>query len=446
MSILRRVLSEDLLPALRRLRPGRLASSQVPPSGRPVEPEAEPHPDHPGANPSAGLKVVILNWRSGENDPFTFVNAAIAHHLRASGKNVETVEIADATWPHRIIELARHGGIDFAYTWQGLGSPAKVGNPPLGLWDSLRTPLICIHGDHPSHMPTNHELESRYCFHLYANADHARYSNRFFRQIRGASVVEIPQLHLDERQVACAGDHFVLAKNISHPLEMESVWREHLDRETFDFYMAAAEVLRGRLAMPGYVEVHDVLDELLVDGSAAWRRLPPGSAAYHQYHGQLDHYARSVKSVRVLTLLQDFPLRVYGRGWDRFAASASALHSFHPGRDMAQSQELYYSRFGIVDISPSKGLHDRTRRAMVNGTGFLSSASLEDSFPDLERYGPLFFDFGSDSLPAKCAAVLGDPDSHRALASEFGRIYHTRYHFRHFVARIDALAKSAHVI
>ncbi len=60
---------------------------------------------------------------------------------------------------------------------------------------------------------------------------------------------------------------------------------------------------------------------------------------------------------------------------------------------MANSQDLYYTRFGLVDVSPSKGLHDRTRRAMVNGGAFLSSANLEDSFADIERFDPLILQF-----------------------------------------------------
>lgn len=441
MSVLKRVIFEDLLPALRGRLPEprpRSVSSACVVAGT-MQGQTNPTPGE--ARSSYGMKAVILNWSRGENDPFTYVNSAIAHHFRASGKNVEVIEIADANWPRRLMETAENGGIEFAYTWQGLGSPATVGSPPGSLWERIGVPLICIHGDHPSHMPANHQLESRYCFHLYANADHARYSNRYFRCHRGATVIDIPILHLEDGRGSCTGDYFVLAKNISHPADIESVWRERLDKETLNVYLAAAEALNCRLAMPGHFEVHDALDELLASRGIAGEGLRPGTAGYHQYHSQLDHYVRSAKSVRAVMLLRDFPLRVYGRGWDRIAERAPPRHTFHRGQDMAVSQELFYTRFGVVDISPSKGLHDRTRRAMANGTGFLSSAMLDDHFPDLNRFESLFFDFGPDSLERRCAAVMVDPEGHRALAAEFGRLYHTRFHFRQFVARIDALAK-----
>ena len=97
---------------------------------------------------------------------------------------------------------------------------------------------------------------------------------------------------------------------------------------------------------------------------------------------------------------------------------------------MADSQELDYTRFGIIDVSPSKGLHDRTRRAMVNGCGFLSSANLEDTFADIARFDPLFFSFRSGELPEKCAACYRDPEAHHQMAHRFGVRYHDRFHFR----------------
>src|SRR5262249_56676171 len=125
------------------------------------------------------------------------------------------------------------------------------------------------------------------------------------------------------------------------------------------------------------------------------------------------------KSITAVMSIPDLPLRIYGRGWESVAKRARSLHAFEQGQNMADSQGLYYSRFGLIDISPSKGLHDRTRRAMANKTGFLSSANLEDSFPDIDSFEPLFFSFGTDTLAEKCAAVTRDPDGHREVAGRF---------------------------
>ena len=107
---------------------------------------------------------------------------------------------------------------------------------------------------------------------------------------------------------------------------------------------------------------------------------------------------------------------------------------------MANSQELFYSEYGIVDVSPSKRLHDRTRRAMVNGRPFLSSANLEDSFPDIERFETLFFNFLPGNLAMRCAKVVSDPREHSDVSEAFARAYHDRFHLQHFVQRLDSIA------
>jgi hypothetical protein len=395
-------------------------------------------PRHPAS--TSGLKVIILNWKSGENDPFTVINNTIRHHFHACGKNVEVIELTDGDWPDQLAGLAP---VEFAFTWQGLGSSVRVRDSNENLWNHLKIPLICLHGDHPSHMPLNHELESHYCFHLYTNADSARYSNRHFRRLRGASVIDIPQLHREPPLGQRAGDYFVLAKNINDLVDTEKSWRERMPKQVFDAFMVAAETLKARITRESYVELHDVLDDLIVQQNLEWLMPEANLVGYHDYHSQLDHYLRSHKTVATVAALREFPLRIYGRGWERVARNAPAIHVFERGRDMANSQHLYYSRYGLVDISPSKALHDRTRRAMVNQGAFLSSANLEDTFSDVAQYDRLFFSFKAHELGDKCAAVVRAPEDHLELSQQFARTYHERFHFGEFVKIIDSLAKIA---
>jgi len=434
MSILRQVLN-DAWTSIVRKSPSKKVDRV---DARPSSSRRVVQPAHPPS--SSGLKVVILNWKAGENDPFTVLNQTIRWHLQACGKNTEIVEITEQDWANKLVKLAP---IEFAFTWQGLGSTAKLGRSNESLWDHLKIPLLCIHGDHPSHMPLNHELESPYCYHLYTNADFARYSNRHFRRIHGAGVIDIPQLHREPRLHRHTGDYFVLAKNINDPRDTEQSWRERLPKSVFETFMMATEALTSRTARESYVELHDVLDDIIVQQNLEWLTPETNPVGYHDYHSQLDHHLRSHKTVAVVNALGGFPVRIYGRGWERFAQNASPSHIFERGRDMASSQELYYSRFGLVDISPSKGLHDRTRRAMANEVGFLSSAYLEDSFPDARRFDSLFFTFRDGEMQTKADAVLRNPDDHSALAREFAHSYHAKCHFRQFVNQLDHLAKIA---
>jgi hypothetical protein len=256
-------------------------------------------------------------------------------------------------------------------------------------------------------------------------------------------MIDIPLLHREPRLERRAGDYFVVVKNITDPPLTERSWQQRYEKRIFDAYMMAAETLKARLVRESYVAIHDVLDELLAERNLEWLGPAANLVGFHDYHSQLDHYLRSHKIVSAVTALRDFPVRIYGRGWERVAQSAPATHVFEHGRNMADSQDLFYTRYGLVDVSPSKGLHDRTRRAMANGGAFLSSANLEDSFADIERFESLFFSFKTNELPEKCAAVVRDPDAHLGIAQQFAHSYHNRFHFKDFVNRIDHLAKLA---
>lgn len=437
MSILKQVLT-DAITALKE-RPGIKAdasgSPATPATASAVATDSNLAPKPPSG---PGVTTVILNWNRGENDPFTVFNATMRRHFQACGKNVEVVEITKPDWITRLFELDTR--IDFAYTWQGIASATQVGDRG-GLWELLRVPLICVHGDHPSQMPRNHRLDVPHCVHLYTNAEFARYSNRHFRRSQAAAVIDIPMLHVEPRLERRAGDYFVIAKNVDDPAATEQRWRQELDGPTFDLHMSAAEALKARIATEAYTEIHEVLDQHLAAHDRAGVLADTAGDPFHQFHHRLDHYLRSHKSILAVRALRDFPLRVYGRGWERVAADAPRAHSFEPGRAMADSQELFYSRYGIVDVSPAKALHDRTRRAMANGGAFLSSANLEDSFANVRQYDPLFYSFMPGELEAKCAEVVRDPDGHLATARRFADAYHDRFHFRDFVNRVDQLAR-----
>ncbi len=290
--------------------------------------------------------------------------------------------------------------------------------------------------------PTNHELESRYCFHLYANADFARYSNRMFRRTRSASVIDIPQVHRERRLEGKTGDHFVFAKNIDDPLHTEEMWQRDLSKLEVDVYMMAVETLKSRIAREAYVEMHDVLDDLIAEQRMELRLDPEADAtAYHQYHRQLDRYMRSHKSIAVVSSLREFPVHIYGRGWDRIAQTASGVprvrarqeHGRQPG---ALLHAVWHHRRKSVQgparpDPPGDGQRlrvsvEREPRGHVCGHRAIRS---------------LFFSFRSGELPEKCAGG-GRSGARHQMAHRFGVRYHDRFHFRDFVNRLDHLAKS----
>jgi hypothetical protein len=263
-----------------------------------------------------------------------------------------------------------------------------------------------------------------------------------FRRHRGATAVSFPQVFREMPLGKVEGDYFVIAKNIDDPDFTENAWKQQLEKPIFDAYMISAETLKSHLVRQPYLDMHALLDALVSEYS--WDRLSPATDinAYHRYHSQMDFYMRSYKSQLALTSMREFPVRIFGRGWGWLAQKSPAHHEFYAGKNMSESQELFYSRYGLVDISPAKGLHDRTMRAMANRTAFLSNANLEDDFTHIDRYDSLFYAFGKQDLAEKCAAVMENPEVHLELAREFSNQYQDRFHYKDFIRWIDQLAKS----
>ncbi len=99
-----------------------------------------------------------------------------------------------------------------------------------------------------------------------------------------------------------------MVKNINDPVDTENIWRNRLDKPLFEAYMSATEVVKARIAREAYVEIHDVLDDLIAKQSIEWLSPAVDVAAYHQYHSQLDYYMRNYKSICAVNSLQEFAL------------------------------------------------------------------------------------------------------------------------------------------
>jgi hypothetical protein len=390
------------------------------------------------------MRVVILNWSGGENDPFTFFSEQLALRLNALGHQTLIMPLSPTTG-QALAEMHVRVGVDLAVTWQGIGSAMAPEGQRETIWEALRIPLLCLHGDHPCYNPANHQQGSPYLLHIYPSASFANAANRLIPRQWPGVVVETPNwfARLDE-PLQFEGDYFVFPKNIQHLDSIREDWKTRVDPSVRDLLMRMATQIEAAYRAGNLVNHHEViLDELphdlakVVRAGQANREI---SDVVFTLSGELDRVHRNVAAAFVLDTLTDTPIRIYGRGWERHQAKQNPLHEFYPASKLEDSRFQFSSAYGILDVAPSNDtLHDRTLRAVTFGAGLLISSGWRREEPIHREHAGLFFNGNPDELRARVAAVRDDPAAHRERVREFGNALESAFSFDQFFDRVLSL-------
>jgi hypothetical protein len=370
------------------------------------------------------MRLVILNWSEGENDPFSYFSAQWREQLERAGHDVHIVPL-DVETILALALLQQEHPIDLAFCWQGIGSTLVPDGFEQTIWEVLRVPLVCLHADHPCYNPFNHQQSSAFILHLYGQASFASAANRYVSRQWPAIEGNYPSLlQRTHAPAPFAGDYFVLAKNIQDMDDVHREWKTRCDAPTYALLADIAAAIEQAYLDGNRVNHHDVI--LQSAPSALRQRImtgqPDPSAAnvLFQLTRELDRVHRIVASMFIVDALPDVPLRVYGRGWDRYMARGNPNHEFFPADVAERSGYQYQSNFGILDVASSNDmLHDRTWRAIQHGSGFLISSAWERGGAIHSEFTELFFGGDQAELQRKVAAVLRDPDGHRARCGAF---------------------------
>lgn len=372
------------------------------------------------------MKIAILNWSGGENDPFTAFSHTLKQEFEACGRDVVIVPFEGPL--QKTLEAAHRKGLDFALTWQGIGVQVRTaaGTSP---WDEQKLPLLCLHGDHPCQNPPNHAAGSHWIRHFYSAASFSRYANQHFPRREPGLLYKVPMLYPAEPPSQPGGDHFVLAKNLDDTEVVLEGWRKQLPPVLLQLHLDCADAIRTELRIRPAVDQHAVVDAVL-ERHRFFETIAPRIsnldplAYYHRVHDRLNKFYRNALSEWVLEELADVPIHVYGRGWDRIAARGNPRHRFAPGLPATASGVLFHSRWGILDVAPScDSIHDRTLRAIGCGTGFLAATSWPFANLMGEDADRLLFNATPGHLQERAQRVIDDPERHRAASRAFGAHY-----------------------
>ena len=388
------------------------------------------------------MRIVILNWADGENDPFTYFCEQLRSRLQALGHDAAVLRL-DGNTGLVLADLHQRIGLDFAICWQGLGSQLRLTGSTQTVWEMLDLPLLSFHSDQPAYNPANHQQPSKHLFNIYPSHAFATDANTLIPREWPAIVEILPNFFAapEGETPAFEGDFFVFPKNITPVEVMKARWRERLERNTAELLCLGADRIAEQFRRDHRINHHDVILDLLpapMSELVRTGRVDPATAkTVFGIKRELDPVYRNTVSGFIIDALAHVPIRVNGRGWDLYAARNNPHHTFQEFGSLADGEYQFRSMYGILDAAPGADLlHDRVARAMVRGTGFLSSVAFRHGEPIYEEFRPLFFSGDADELAARAEAVMADPETHRARVRMFNEVYDAVFPFGDFVRRL----------
>lgn len=389
------------------------------------------------------MSIVIINWRGGENDPFTYFSACMKQAMERMGRPTHVVDLDDSTM-HKLAEIDQQG-IDFVFLWQGIGSQiGATDTSPATVWDQLKLPVICYHGDHACHMPINHKALSPWVQHVYCAGSFAMFANKYVPRKTNATFFPPPVWFTDGVHDRFEGDFFVFPKNLDDLDATFNTWREASERLVASFLLDAADRIISEFRNGNRTNHHDIIDGMLNEDmmAALCAELNNSELAvrFHM-HMLLDKIHRNAVAEHVVNDLRDVPLKIYGRGWERFKLRQNRNHEFLAFDAMSDNAFQFASRYGIIDAAPIHDtLHDRTLRAMGNRSGFLIGSNWSyDTFLGND-YGDLFFDGAPGALRARAEHVMQAPEAHRELSRDFSRHYRDHFSLFGFIKYLESMS------
>jgi hypothetical protein len=355
-----------------------------------------------------GPRNILAFVGENENGILRMWSHAFMDLLAPAGYRGHVIELADPSWVERFSAVAAEG-VAFAWGCAGIGS--RLDNAGQCVWDVLRVPFIAVHADHPSQMPRNHRVASRWVANGYFFDEHLAYQRAYIRAPQLSLRLPIgvlPNPLRDATPWSRREHRMVFVKTGQDPRSFRQLWETWPRRLRAVIENASAEALKRDTGDIGPL----VLAAFDAEGISVEERV----AFLNAVVNQVDHYVRGVHSTWMVEALCKRPVLIIGRGWDH-VDKANARARFHAAVDATQLKGLYASSQMIVNTTPNfgSGLHERVSDGFASRTVVISDRNdyarrVLDPLPTYVGY-----DWTDPDWREKVAARYDDPTDYSDL-------------------------------
>jgi hypothetical protein len=359
-------------------------------------------------------KVLILRWAGSAYDSLGGLLELVAEELAAMGIHVTMFSADGPDWPQQLVRVLGQGETAFALTMSGIGTDLEVDGKLV--WEVAKVPLFNWSCDHPCYFPSRHGIRSPYLLHGYVFPDHARYSIRHLNPNGAAFAVHlgIPPRSLFPGAPVAAGrrnGRIMFAKSGADTNRIEDTWRKY-GTDLRHVVFAAAEELSARSTGDFAPVIQRIAEQrgLFLDGNNRVMLL---------LIRELDNYIRFRRANLVMRTASQFPVDVFGSGWDHITAkegtatdgtATDGAARFHGPADWRSIIEHLPHYTGCLSTNPlvAESVHDRVFFALAANVPPIGdgNAFTQATMPLLDRY---MFHFKPESIAEAIQAVLDDP-------------------------------------
>ena len=352
------------------------------------------------------MRILVLPWTGSDYDSLSGNLELASRELMADGFEVTRFPLDTGGCPAGLADLLQKESFTFALGMSGVGADLLT---PEGtcLWEKTRTPFFTWHCDHPAHYPKLHRILSRYVVQGYVFPDHAHFAGRHVSAggqayhvhmgIPRRSLLKVPPLPTDKRN-----GRLIFAKSGGDPREIEREWRETYSPDLRDILFAATEELSGKKIQ----EFDTVIGRI---AQAFGYNLAPSSDLMLMLVYLVENYLRIRQSNLVLRSLLDFPVDVFGNGWDHIDAS-HARAVMHGPIPFAEMWALLPRYAGSISVNPlvDESVHDRVFYALAAAVAPIGDANgfCRNELPELRDYS---YAMAPEAIAAAADAVLSHP-------------------------------------
>ena len=379
-------------------------------------------------------RVLIVHWDGSAYDSLRGLLRLAGAELERQGFAIVELAYGAPGWDRELTGILAEGDLVFAMGMSGVGSDILTADKAL-VWEAAKVPFFDWNCDHPCYYPSRHQLRSRFLLHGYVFPDHARYSLRHFNANGASFAVHIGLPPADLFLVPAEGRNgrILFTKSGADIAPIEARWRA-APAPLAALLPRAAEALFHRPTTDFLPILNQVAADqgIVLDGN--------GELAMTLIR-ELDAYIRFKRANMVMAVALDYPVDVFGNGWDHIGRAGMRAQLAGPvGWEQTLGMLPRYTACLSVNPLIDESVHDRVFFALAAGVTPVSDANAfwRARLPALAPYG---FGFSADQIRAAIEAVLSDPVAAAERTAQardaLGEAFTLRYAVRQIMAFVS---------